>query len=289
MHVVRKYRLEDVEDDDPDVDYEVLDASRMYGTNTNQIPLQSAVQAPRLFYGGRFVNQALAIKNGEAPLVQNLDPLDKQGRSFDEIMGERMGAVRSKKAGRVMEVTKDYIRMLYDDGEKADLELYDNQQFNQKSGTTNRALVKKGDILTAGQMAAASSYTDDAGTLSMGLNARIGLVPWKGFSMDDAIPISQSFADRLSAIQYKVHKQDASDNLKTGLAHYRAVFPTRFSKEKLAQFDDNGLVRPGTILEPGDPMMLGTMPRTLSSTGANVGKLSKAFPAAPGHTLSGDA
>ena len=277
MHVVRNNQLEDISDDDEDVDFELADPSRQFGSHTNQIPLQSAVQAQRLFYGGRFVNQALAIENGEAPLVQNLDPSDKQGRSFDELVGASMGAVRARKPGRVIDVTKDYMRVAYDDGEKADLDLYDNFAFNQKSGLTSRPLLKKGDLFTAGQMAAASSFTDDNGVQNMGINARIGLVPWKGFSMDDAMPISASFAKRMSAIQYKVVKQDASDNLKTGLSHYRSQFPSRFTKEKLSQFEENGLVRKGTILEPGDPIVLGTMPRTLSSTGANVGKLSKAL------------
>jgi DNA-directed RNA polymerase subunit beta len=277
MHVVRNNQLEDISDDDEDVDFELADPSRQFGSHTNQIPLQSAVQAQRLFYGGRFVNQALAIENGEAPLVQNLDPSDKQGRSFDEIVGENLGAVRTKKPGRVVDVTRDYIRVAYDDGEKADLDLYDNFAFNQKSGNSSRPLLKKGDVFAAGQVAAASSFTDDNGVMNAGINARIGLVPWKGFSMDDALPISESFAKRMSAVQYKVVKQDASDDLKTSLSHYRAQFPSRFTKEKLAQFEENGLVRKGTILEPGDPIVLGTMPRTLSSTGANVGKLSKAL------------
>lgn len=277
MHVVRNYQLEDVNDDDEDVDFELTDPSRQFGSHTNQIPLQSAVQAQRLFYGGRFVNQALAIENGEAPLIQNLDPSDKQGRSFDELAGENLGAVRAKRPGRVLDVTKDYVRVKYDDGETADLDLYNHFSFNQKSGLTSRSMLKRGDTFQPGQTVAASSFTDDNGVMNMGINARIGLVPWKGFSMDDALPISASFAKRMSAIQYKVVKQDASDNLKTGLAHYRAQFPARFTKEKLAQFEDNGLVRKGTILEPGDPIVLGTMPRTLSSTGANVGKLSKAL------------
>lgn len=277
MHIIRNNRLEETDDDDQDIDFELPDASRQFGTHTNQIPLQSAVQAPRLFYGGRFVNQALPIENGEAPLVQNLDPLDKQGRSFDDIAGLKLGAVRAKQGGRVLDIDKHRIKVAYDDGTNDELELYDHMPYNQKSGVTSRALVEKGATFTPDQMLAASSYTDDNGTANMGLNARIGLVPWKGFSMDDALPVSESFAKRLSAIQYKVMTQDASDDLKTGLSHYRALFPTRFAKDKLANFDDNGLVRPGTILEPGDPLMLATMPRTLSSTGANVGKLSRAL------------
>jgi hypothetical protein len=145
------------------------------------------------------------------------------------------------------------------------------------SGIDSRSLVQKGSVFAPKQMLAASSYTDDSGTQNMGLNARIGLAAWKGFSMDDAVPISESFAKRLSAIQYKVIKQPAADNLKTGLSHYRALFPSRYTKEQLAMFDDNGVVKPGTVLKPGDPVILATMPRTLSSGGANIGKLSKAL------------
>lgn len=145
------------------------------------------------------------------------------------------------------------------------------------SGISSRALVKPGDAVAKGGMLAATNYTDDEGTINMGLNARVGLFPWTGNTMDDAIAISQSFADRFKALQYKVLKQDKSDNLKTDLNHFRALFPTRFTKETLANFDNNGVVKPGTVLKSGDPVLLATSPRTLSSAGANVGKLSKAM------------
>lgn len=277
MHVVRNNRLEEIPDDDQEVDFELPDPVRQFGTHTNYIPLQSAVQAPRLFYGGRFANQALSVKNGEAPLVQNLDTSDPDGRSFDEILGEKLGAVRARRPGRVIAVKPDYIRVAYEDGSHEDVDIYNDMAFNQKSGITSRPLVKPGDTFTPGQVLAASNYTDDNGVQNMGLNARIGLVPWKGFSMDDAIPVSESFAKRLAAIQYKTVKQDASENLQAGLNHFRALFPSRFSKEKLENFTDDGLVKPGTILEPGDPVILATMPRTISSAGANVGKLSRAL------------
>lgn len=277
MHVVRNNRLEEIPDDDEDVDFELPTASQQYGSHTNMIPLQSAVQTPRLFYGGRFANQALAIEGGEAPLVQNLDTSDPDGRSFDELVGEKLGAIRAQRGGRVIAVTPDYMRVSYEDGTIDDVGLYNDQPFNQKSGITSRPLLQKGDTFAPGQMMAASSYTDDNGVQNMGLNARIALVPWRGFSMDDAVPVSESFAKRLSAIQYKVIKQDATDNLKTGLGHYRALFPNRFTKEKLENFDEDGMVKPGTVLEPGDPIILATMPRTLSSSGANIGRLSKAL------------
>ncbi len=279
MHVIRNNRLEEIADDDPDVDYILENPAKQFSSHANMIPLQSAVQAPRLFYGARFVNQALSMEHGEAPLVQNIDPGDKEGRSFDQIYGEQVGARRAKRAGRVLRVTPSAIRIRHDDdGSEQDVDLYRDMPFNQKSGITSRALVKPGDLYEPGRMLAASNYTDDEGTINMGVNARVGLVPWNGNTMDDAIAVSESFANtRLKARQYKTLKQDKSDNLITDLQKFRSQFATRFPKETLVNFDNNGLVKPGTILQSGDPVLLATMPQTLSSKGANVGKLSKAL------------
>lgn len=277
MHVIRNYQLEEVEDDDPDVDYELMSPARQFGSHTNQIPIQSSVQTARLFYGQRFENQKIPSINGEAPLVQNLDPEDPDGRSFDEIYGGSMGAIRARQGGKVVKVGEESIRVKYEDGTDDDVDFYRDFAFNQKGGATSRVLVKAGQNFTSGQMLAASNYVDDGGTIATGINARIGLVPYKGWSMDDALPVSESFAKRMTASNYKVIKQDKSDNLKTGLNHYRAMFPSRFEKEKLKNFDDEGLIKPGTVVQPGDPLILATMPRAVSSTGANIGRLSKAL------------
>jgi hypothetical protein len=76
---------------DTEVDYELDSPARLLGSHTNMIPLQSAVQGTRLFYGARFYNQALPLTEGEAPLVQNLDPESKT--SFDKMAAKRLGAV----------------------------------------------------------------------------------------------------------------------------------------------------------------------------------------------------
>lgn len=275
MHIVRNNQLAEVGDDE-DFDLELLSPARQFGSHTNTIPIQSGVQPARLFYGGRFDNQALSLLRGEAPLVQNLDPEDPEGRSFDDKLGESLGAVRSKLPGTVGRISNDSMEIIGDDGAKVRVSLYDNMPFNQKSGITNRPLVKVGDRVDKGHLLAASNYTDDNGTAAMGRNARIGMVPYKGHSMDDAVPISQSFADSMAATQYKVIKVDRNSDLKTDLTSFRALFPSKFKKEVLDRFDDDGLIRKGSIIQKGDPILLGSMPRTLSSFGANVGRLSKA-------------
>lgn len=275
MHVVRDYQLQEVPDDD-EYDLALEQTSRLYGSHTNNIPIASGVQTARLFYGGRFENQYTAQANGEAPLVQNLDDSDKQGRSFDEILGEHLGARRAKKPGQVVKDNDDEIVVRYDDGEEDHIELYRDFPMNQKSGLWSRKLVKVGDRVEPNKVVAASNFTDDNGVAAGGLNAKIGVAPYKGWSMDDATPVSESFAKRMVSDQFKLVRQDVSDQMKMGKNHFVALLPQQFDKTKLENLDDNGIVKAGTILQPGDPIFLATMPKTVSSADVNLGRLSKA-------------
>ncbi|NDF16274.1 hypothetical protein EB061_13320, partial [bacterium] len=65
-------------------------------------------------------------------------------------------------------------------------------------------------------------------------------------------------------------------DVKRGKDHFRAVFSTLFNKDQLAKIDPDGVVLPGQKVQPGDPLILATTPRTLSSK-AGLGRLSRAM------------
>lgn len=263
--------------DDEEVDYELVDHTRVFGSHINAIPIQSAVQGPRLFYGARFYNQAMPLKGREAPLVQSLDV--SQGpdstTSFDEVLGRYAGAVYSDDEGEITDVTPDAVTLKTLDGRKIHKQLYNNFPFNRKSSITNSLLVEKGQKIKAGDILASSNYTDDRGALALGTNVRVGVVPYKGFSMDDATVISQSLADRLQSEHTETYEQKYDRDVKPGLNHFKSLFPTRFTKDQLEKVDAQGVVKPGTVLNQGDPLVLATRPRVISSAGVNVGKLTK--------------
>ena len=197
---IRDNKIQEMADDD--VELELPSPTSFFGTHANLVPLASAVQAPRIFYGARFMNQAMPVANAEAALVQNLDDQDRNGRSFDEIMGDMAGTIRARDDdddAEVVDVTPDEILLKTKNGKRS-VELYNNFPFNRKTGITNTPLVKPGDRVRRGQVVAKSNYTSDDGTLALGLNARVGLVPYKGYSMDDAIVTSEPFAQRLASI-----------------------------------------------------------------------------------------
>ncbi len=257
---------------DDDIDYELDSPNKFYGSHVNLIPLQNAVAGPRLFYGARFYNQALPVVAPEAPWVQT--QMDGDTRSFDDYFGEFAGARRAKQDGTVKKVGEDSIELDTPDGPQT-VQLYNRFPFNRKSYITNKAMVKPGDVVKSGQILAKSNYTDDQGTLALGLNARIGVAPYKGMSMDDAMVISESFAKRLAADTLFGFDLDYRKGIKGGKTHYTGIFPQKFVKAQLEKLDDDGVVKPGTQVMPGDPIILATKPRVVSSSSAMLGQLSK--------------
>jgi len=280
LHFKKAFALRDnkiQEVDDNEVDVELLSPNNFFSTHINLIPMHSAVQGPRLFYGARFYNQALPLVKPDAPLVQNLDAQDKEGQSFDEKLGKIAGSVIADDDGEVVDLTPDFVKVKKADGSIKAFDLYNNFPFNRKTAITHKPLINKGDVVKKGQLLAKSNYTADNGALALGANARVGLVPFKGYSMDDAIVISNSFAKRLTSDHSYTMEQDYDNDVKGGLNHYVSLFPTQFNKDQLKRFDANGVVKPGTVLKQGDPVILATRPRVFSSTTAQLGKLSKAM------------
>jgi len=260
--------------DDSEVDYELPSANQFFGSHLNLVPLQSSVQGQRLFYGSKFVNQALPVLSPEAPLVQNIDDLDPGGRSFDQAMGRDAGAVFSDNEGVVQAVGKDNITIKTKDGEVIKKNLYNNFPFNRKTSIHNTPLVRKGSVVKSGDILAKSNYTDDTGTLALGLNARIGILPYKGHSFEDAVVVSENFAKRLTSDHMYSDDLEYKRGIKGGKNHYVSLFPKKYKIPQLDKLDDKGVIKPGQVIEFGDPIALASKPRVVSSASQKLGKLS---------------
>lgn len=273
-NVIKDNKIQEVPDSE--VEYELPSTSRLFGTSANVVPLQSNAQSTRLFYASRFVEQAMPLVNRETPLVQSLDPEDADGKSFEDKFGARVGArYNDFDDGEVVDITPDEVVIKNKAGDTKALPLYNNFQFNRKTYIHNKPVVKVGDKVKKGQILAGSNFTDDNGTLSMGVNARVALVPYKGYSMDDAIVVSRSFANKLKSEHSYEHSIDKDEQTKFGRGHFTSLFPTKFSRDQLKNIDESGMVKPGTILKEGDPIILATRPKTMYSNATHLGKLGK--------------
>jgi DNA-directed RNA polymerase subunit beta len=248
--------------DEAEVDYILPDPDTLTGVNAATIPLKNAVQSPRSFYGARFVDQAVSLKTREIPWVQQARH-GAPDRSFDEEFGKAAGALFSDEDGEVEDVTEDEIVLRTPKGVKK-IELWNNFPLNRKSFLTHTPVVTKGAKVKAGQILADSNYTKD-GTLALGTNARVGVAAYRARGIDDAGVISQSFADRLKGRYCYGFSQEYDDSTKGAKAEFKAAFPGKFTEEQLSKLDDNGVVKQGVTLNQGDPVMLVSKPRTVSS------------------------
>lgn len=120
----------------------------------------------------------------------------------------------------------------------------------------NTPAVKVGDRVAKGTLLAKSNYTDNAGSVAVGKNFRVAYMAYKGANADDAVVISESAAHRLSSEHMYTTKFKPDDNQEADRRAYISLFPGRFDKKQLATIDDAGIVKPGTVLNQGDPMVL---------------------------------
>jgi DNA-directed RNA polymerase beta subunit len=237
------------------VDFALPEMEHGFSPLANMIPLKSTIKGQRVAMGSRMLTQALPIQNGESPLVQGGIP-GVADRSYEEEYGRHMGAVGADTDGVVQSVSPDEIKVRYADGTVKSHELYDHFPLNRKTYIHNTPLVQPGQAVRAGEMLAKSNYTDDTGATALGLNMRTAYIPFRGLNFEDATVISRSAAKRLSSEHMYQHDTEWSENVKRGKKAFMGLFANRFDRKTLDTVDDDGVVQPGTRVNPGDPLVL---------------------------------
>lgn len=225
----------------------------------NMIPLKSMVKGQRMAMASRMLTQALPLINPEAPLVQSGAGNDQL--SYEEEYGRHMGALRATKPGRVMSVDDDGITVRYHDGTTETHELYNNFPYNRKTYIHQTPVVKPGTSFDAGTLLARSNYTDEKGVTALGKNARVAYIPFRGMNFEDAIVISQGFADKLSSEHLYQHRAEFDKDHKRSKPEFMSLFPGKYNREQLETIGDNGAVAVGTVVNYGDPLILAAAPK----------------------------
>ncbi len=227
----------------------------------NMIPMKSMVKGQRMAMASRMLTQALPLKNPQAPWVQSGRPGEKG--SYERHFGTHMGALRADRPGRVVAVDSDGITVRYQ-GEPKDHkhDLYHNFPYNRKTYINQTATVRPGDTFAAGDLIARSNYTNEAGVTALGQNARVAYVPFRGMNFEDAIVISEGFADRLESEHMYQHKAEFDSSHKRSKRDFLGMFPSKYNRDQLETIDSDGAVRQGTVVEFGDPLVLSSAPRS---------------------------
>lgn len=222
----------------------------------NLVPMKSAVKGQRVAMASRMLTQALPLSEPEAPLVQSAIAGTHGARSYEDEYARRMGALHAEQPGRVLAVSDDAIKVAYADGRTEEHELYQHFPFNRKTYIHQTAAVRPGDLVKPGQLLARSNYTDGQGSTALGRNLRTAYIPWGGKNFEDAAVISESAAKKLTSEHMYQHELEIDDRTKFGKRFYVSLFPGKFDRQALAKLDQHGVIKPGTTVEYGDPLVL---------------------------------
>lgn len=258
-----------------DADHLVFPSSKdLFALPSNLIPGISGVSGGRVLLGSKASLQAISLQNRETPLVQAGAQHDTE--STHSNFGKNYLSVTATKPGRVVSITPDDITVRYD-GESKDttIHLYNHYNLGRKTFIHNIPQVHVGDHFVKGKVLASSNYTDEHGHMAIGTNLTTAIMPYRSGNFEDAWVITESGAKKLLAEQIMKYRLEKKLGIEIDKNKYISLFPNKFSNAQMSTIDSSGVVKVGTKLHHGDPVILALSPKALKSTDIQLGRLSK--------------
>ncbi|MDG1846520.1 MAG: DNA-directed RNA polymerase subunit beta [Acidimicrobiales bacterium] len=215
---------------------------------TALIPFLEHDDANRALMGANMQRQAVPLIRSEAPYIGTGIEQRAAFDAADMIIAEGNGVI-AEISGITMKVEYEGKRL----GTK-EYRLKKFQRSNQDTCVNQKPLVREGDRISKGDILADGPSTD-VGELALGKNLLVAFMPWKGYNFEDAIIISERLVkdDVLSSIHIHQHEVDARDT-KLGSEEITGDIPN-ISEEMLADLDEDGVIRIGAEVGPGDVLV----------------------------------
>ena len=235
----------EVETVSPDqVDYMDVSPKQIVSVSTALIPFLEHDDANRALMGSNMQRQAVPLLTSESPLVGT----GVEGRAATD-SGDM---IISPVVGEVVEVTGQQI-VVKEKGtnKKHSFPLDKFERSNQGTCMNQKPIVREGDSVSVGDVLADGPSTE-SGELALGRNLMVAFMPWNGHNFEDAIILSERLVkdDVLTSIHIEEHEIDARDT-KLGAEEITRDIPN-VADEVLADLDENGIIRIGAEVGPGD-------------------------------------
>ena len=228
---------------------------------TALIPFLEHNDANRALMGANMQRQAVPLLRPEAPLVATGMEMEAAKHSGQVLFAKNAGVV-TEVSGIYddKEEAKYRIVVTRDNGDKDNYELMKFVRTNQGTCINQRPLVDKGDRVEPGQVLADSSATE-RGELALGQNVTCVFMSWEGYNFEDAIIISNRLVeeDKFASIHIARHETEARDT-KLGPEEITRDIPN-VGEESLRELDEDGIIRIGAEVGPGDTLVGKITPR----------------------------
>lgn len=217
------------------------------------IPFLEHDDANRALMGSNMMRQSVPLLQPEAPIVGTGLEEHVVNDSRIQIVAEGDGVVDYVDAEEIViryNRTEEEKFVSFDD----DIKRYRLPKFaktNQNTCVNLKPIVRKGQKVVNGQVLTDGYGTDD-GELALGRNLKVAFMPWKGYNFEDAIVISENVVknDVFTSIHIDEYLLEVRDT-KRGLEELTPDIPN-VSEEATKDLDENGLIRIGAHVKPGD-------------------------------------
>ncbi len=209
--------------------------------------------ANRALMGSNMMRQAVPLLRPESPIVGT----GLEGRAA----ADSMILVKAEFDGVIEYVDAKQIIVRYDISEDdrfvsfdPEVVTYDLEKYtktNQGTTVDLKPIVRKGQRIEKGEILS-EGYATDKGELALGRNLMVAFMPWQGYNYEDAIVISEKIVreDIFTSVHVDEYSLEVRDT-KRGVEEFTSDIPN-VSEEATRNLDENGLIRVGANVKPGD-------------------------------------
>ena len=225
------------------VDYMDVSPLQVISVSAALIPFLEHDDANRALMGCNMQRQGVPLLMPEAPYVGTGIEHEVARDSGTSVVARRDGRVQFADASKIIVEAKDGSCDVY--------ELLKYKRSNQDTCINQHPIVKTGDNVKARQVIADGPSMDN-GYLALGRNMLVGFMCWEGYNYEDAILVSSRLVkdDVFTSIHLHEFTVDAR-NTKLGAEEITRDIPN-IGAEALSHLDNDGIVLPATVVEPGD-------------------------------------
>ncbi|MGR7812131.1 DNA-directed RNA polymerase subunit beta [Lacinutrix undariae] len=239
--------------DPVNVNYTDVAPNQIASISASLIPFLEHDDANRALMGSNMMRQAVPLLKPQAPIVGT--GLERQVARDSRVL------INAEGAGTVEYVDAQKVTIRYERTEEAamvsfesDTKTYPLVKFRKTNQGTNinlKPIVVKGDKVEKGQVLC-EGYATENGELALGRNMKVAFMPWKGYNFEDAIVISEKVVrdDVFTSIHIDEYSLEVRDT-KLGNEELTNDIPN-VSEEATKDLDENGMIRIGAEIKPGD-------------------------------------
>mgnify|MGYP000710583264 FL=1 len=236
-----------------DIHYMDVAPNQIASISASLIPFLEHDDANRALMGSNMMRQAVPLLRPESPIVGT--GLERRVAKDSRIL------INAEGEGVVTYVDANKITIKYDRSEEEKLVSFDSDEVsydlikfrktNQGTSINLKPIVEKGDRVSEGQVLC-EGYATQKGELALGRNMKVAFMPWKGYNFEDAIVISEKVVreDIFTSIHIDEYSLDVRDT-KLGTEELTNDIPN-VSEEATKDLDENGMIRIGAEVNPGD-------------------------------------